>query len=203
MGDHMPVHLGSMPTSVRAAIQSFDLEPGHVAMRNHPFRVGTHRTSHWWRLCNIGSKQRGQDALAAAGEDGAASARRLRPRRGSGRPDFDVTLLERITRTWAGLIPSRWTVPRDRSGRAAYSAGSNHACRQNGTRCSGAVVEQRTHSEIEREGDLGAQIAACHTGAERLREICHRYGLKRASRAAGDLLDYSEQMTRAFSGAGA
>ena len=28
----------------------------------------------------------------------------------------------------------------------------------------------------EREGDLGAQIAACHTGAERLREICERYG---------------------------
>ena len=50
----------------------------------------------------------------------------------------------------------------------------------------------------EREGDLGAQIAACHTGAERLREICQRYGLKRASRAASDLLDYSEQMMKAF-----
>ena len=29
----------------------------------------------------------------------------------------------------------------------------------------------------EREGDLGAQIAACHTGAERLREVCQRYAL--------------------------
>jgi N-methylhydantoinase B len=26
----------------------------------------------------------------------------------------------------------------------------------------------------EREGDLGAQIAACHTGAERRRELCLR-----------------------------
>ncbi len=35
----------------------------------------------------------------------------------------------------------------------------------------------------EREGDLGAQIAACHTGAERLQEVCQRYGLKRATSA--------------------
>src|SRR5438034_6617725 len=42
MGDHMPVHLGSMPMSVRAAIDSFDLEPGDIVMLNDPFRGGTH-----------------------------------------------------------------------------------------------------------------------------------------------------------------
>ncbi len=42
MGDHMPVHLGSMPMSVRAAIDQFDLEAGDVAMLNDPFRGGTH-----------------------------------------------------------------------------------------------------------------------------------------------------------------
>src|SRR5437867_3922518 len=42
MGDHMPVHLGSMPMSVRAAIDSFELEPGDMAMLNDPFRGGTH-----------------------------------------------------------------------------------------------------------------------------------------------------------------
>src|SRR5204863_4965780 len=45
---------------------------------------------------------------------------------------------------------------------------------------------------------LGAQVAACHTGAERLREVCTRYGLQRAHRAAADLLQYSEEMMRAF-----
>ncbi len=39
----------------------------------------------------------------------------------------------------------------------------------------------------EREGDLGAQIAACHTGIERLREVCRRYGVDRARRAASEL----------------
>src|SRR5262249_13075559 len=42
MGDHMPVHLGAMPLSVRAAIDAFDLEEGDVAMVNDPFRGGTH-----------------------------------------------------------------------------------------------------------------------------------------------------------------
>src|SRR5881275_1889926 len=42
MGDHMPVHLGSMPMSVRAVVDSFKLESGDVAMLNDPFRGGTH-----------------------------------------------------------------------------------------------------------------------------------------------------------------
>src|ERR1039457_6793915 len=42
MGDHMPVHLGSMPMSVRAAIAELPLAPGDVAMLNDPFRGGTH-----------------------------------------------------------------------------------------------------------------------------------------------------------------
>src|SRR6201992_1995158 len=42
LGDHMPVHLGSMPMSVRAAIESFDIQPGDMVMLNDPFRGGTH-----------------------------------------------------------------------------------------------------------------------------------------------------------------
>jgi N-methylhydantoinase B len=50
----------------------------------------------------------------------------------------------------------------------------------------------------EREGDLNAQIAACHTGAVRLREIAERYGLPRVQRAMDELQDYSEKLMRAF-----
>ena len=38
MGDHMPVHLGSMPLSVRAAIDAGRMNPGDVVMLNDPFR---------------------------------------------------------------------------------------------------------------------------------------------------------------------
>ena len=42
MGDHMPVHLGSMPLSVRAAIQSYSLLPGDIVFLNDPYLGGTH-----------------------------------------------------------------------------------------------------------------------------------------------------------------
>ena len=42
MGDHMPVHLGSMPMSVQAALGAFRLGPGDVALLNDPYAGGTH-----------------------------------------------------------------------------------------------------------------------------------------------------------------
>src|SRR5437763_15168429 len=42
MGVHMPVHLGSMPRSVQAAIEAGPMAPGDVVMLNDPFRGGTH-----------------------------------------------------------------------------------------------------------------------------------------------------------------
>ena len=41
-GDHMPVHLGAMPLSVRSAIASGPLAPGDVVALNDPYRGGTH-----------------------------------------------------------------------------------------------------------------------------------------------------------------
>src|SRR5678815_1282801 len=41
-GDHMPVHLGAMPLSVRAAIDAVDMEPGDMVILNDPYQGGTH-----------------------------------------------------------------------------------------------------------------------------------------------------------------
>src|ERR1700730_12512679 len=82
MGDHMPVHLGSMPMSVRAAIDAFELGPGDVVMLNDPFRGGTHLPDITLVAPVFTPKEkRGQDAHATAGEDaGATRARRGRAR---------------------------------------------------------------------------------------------------------------------------
>jgi N-methylhydantoinase B len=61
-----------------------------------------------------------------------------------------------------------------------------------------ALLLSNVRTPDEREGDLGAQIAACHIGAERLREVCGVYGLERVKRAARELLEYAEEMMRAF-----
>src|SRR5947199_8542215 len=42
MGDHMPVHLGSMPMSVRAAVKALRLQAGDMAILNDPYCGGTH-----------------------------------------------------------------------------------------------------------------------------------------------------------------
>ena len=42
MGDHMPVHLGSMPMSVKAAVEALRLERGDVVILNDPYAGGTH-----------------------------------------------------------------------------------------------------------------------------------------------------------------
>src|SRR4026207_1636206 len=41
-GDHMPVHLGSMPLAVAAALKEIRLQPGDVVAVNDPYAGGTH-----------------------------------------------------------------------------------------------------------------------------------------------------------------
>jgi N-methylhydantoinase B len=182
MGDHMPVHLGSMPMSVRAAIDAGAMAPGDVVMLNDPFRGGTH-------LPDI--------TLVAPVyvEPGRGTGRKPRGRKRP--PDFYVA--SRAHHADVG---------------GAYP-GSMGLCReiyQEGVRIPPVKLMQRgkmnadvlallvtnVRTPEEREGDLGAQVAACHTGAERLREVCSRYGVERARRAAHSLLDYSEELMRAF-----
>ncbi len=177
MGDHMPVHLGSMPMSVRAAIEAFALEPGDVAMLNDPFSGGTH-------LPDI-------TLVAPVFVRARKAAARGRA------PDFYVA--SRAHHADVG---------------GAY-AGSMGLCReiyQEGLRIPPVKLVRRGRMQCdvlalllhnvrtpqEREGDLGAQIAACHTGATRLREVCARYGLPRVRRAMRHLLEYSEEMMRVF-----
>jgi len=173
MGDHMPVHLGSMPMSVRAAIAAFALAPGDVVMLNDPFRGGTHLP--------------------------------------------DITLVAPVfVRGRRRTAPDFYVASRahhaDIGGASAGSMGLSREIYQEGLRIppvrilrGGEMQPDVLHLLLnnvrtpeEREGDLRAQIAACHTGAERLREICRRYGLPRVQRAARHLLEYSEEMMRAF-----
>lgn len=42
MGDHMPVHLGSMPLSVEAVVAALKLNDGDIAILNDPYAGGTH-----------------------------------------------------------------------------------------------------------------------------------------------------------------
>jgi N-methylhydantoinase B len=189
MGDHMPVHLGSMPMSVRAAITTFAMGPGDVVMLNDPFRGGTH-------LPDI--------TLVAPVYVNA------------GRQAARVSMRGHVDRRLSRSIPDFYVASRahhaDVGGAFAGSMGLCREIYQEGFRIppvrivrAGAIecdvlalLLNNVRTPQEREGDLGAQIAACHTGAERLREVCNRYGIARAKRAAQALMEYSEELMRAF-----
>ena len=174
MGDHMPVHLGSMPMSVRAAIAELPLAPGDVAMLNDPFRGGTHL------------------------------------------PDITVVAPVFVGRARRNAAPEFFVAARahhaDVGGTYAGSMGPCREIYQEGLRIPPvkivragtldrdilALLLNNVRTPEEREGDLSAQLAACHTGSTRLLELCARYGLPRVQRAARALLDYSEKMMRAF-----
>jgi N-methylhydantoinase B len=194
MGDHMPVHLGSMPMSVRAAIESFSLSPGDVVMLNDPFRGGTHLPDITLVApVYVQHKRRGRDALATAGEDAGATKNRTRP----GHPDFYVASRAHHADV-GGTYPGSMGLCRE-----IYQEGLRIPpvrIMRSGAMESDvlALLLSNVRTPNEREGDLLAQIAACHTGAERLREVCARYGLDRAQSASRALLDYSERMMRAF-----
>jgi N-methylhydantoinase B len=196
MGDHMPVHLGSMPMSVTAAIESCELEPGDVVMLNDPFSGGTHLPDITLVAPVYASRgPSGKPGSDKPGSDKPGSD--SRPRKAESHPDFYVA--SRAHHADVG---------------GAYP-GSMGLCReiyQEGFRIppvrlmrSGemqrdvlALLLNNVRTPEEREGDLGAQLAACHTGHERLLEVCARYGIGRVKRAARELLEYSEELMRAF-----
>jgi N-methylhydantoinase B len=207
MGDHMPVHLGSMPMSVRAAIDACamgtgTMEPGDVVMLNDPFRGGTHLPDitlvapvYVPKRAELGGKKEHLPNLRGRGARGHMSL-------------HHSSLL--------GAAPDFYVASRahhaDVGGAYAGSMGLCREIYQEGLRIPPVKLMRRgamdadvlsmllnnVRTPEEREGDLGAQIAACHTGAERLREVCARYGVERARGAARDLLDYSEELMRAF-----
>jgi N-methylhydantoinase B len=204
MGDHMPVHLGSMPMSVRAAVERLDLGPGDVAMLNDPFAGGTHLPDITLVAPVYVATKNSTPVILS--EDAARKRRPLLATHAASeskdpyshaKPDFFVA-----SRAHHADIGGTY-------------AGSMGLCRdiyQEGLRIPpvrlvrGGAMDRdilslllhNVRTPAEREGDIGAQIAACHTGATRLREICDRYSLPVVRRAAIELLDYSEEIMRAF-----
>jgi N-methylhydantoinase B len=188
MGDHMPVHLGSMPMSVRAAVDALTLGPGDVAILNDPFCGGTH-------LPDI--------TLVAPVFLSSGSLTRAK-----------VRVKEKksaIAQKPAFYVASR-AHHADVGGTYAGSMGICREIYQEGIRIppikliAGGELQQdvlrlllnNVRTPAEREGDLNAQIASCHTGAARLLEIAERYGMSRVRQVMEELQDYSEKLMRAF-----
>lgn len=169
MGDHMPVHLGSMPMSVAAAITALDLGPGSIAMLNDPYAGGTH-------LPDI-------TLVMPVFERGARRplfyvANRAHHSDIGGAQPASMGLSEEIYQEGLRIPP----VVLVRDGKLAPDVL--------------ALVLANVRTPIEREGDLAAQVAACRLGERRLREIASKYGARKTGHYLAALQDYSARLMR-------
>ena len=170
MGDHMPVHLGAMPMSVQAATEALSMGPGDVAILNDPYAGGTHLP--------------------------------------------DITLVMPVF-TAGRSAPAFYVAARahhaDVGGMYAGSMGPAQEIYQEGIRIPPvllmrggemdasmqSILMANVRTPQERQGDLAAQIGACHVGERRLAEIVEKYGIDYLEKMGGDLIAYSDRLMRA------
>ncbi len=170
MGDHMPVHLGAMPLSVRHAIDAFALGPGDVVILNDPFQGGTH-------LPDI-------TAVSAVFLDGRK------------RPAFYVANRAHHADV-GGMSPGSMPLAREIYQEGIRIPPVLLA--RGGKLDQGLLrlILANVRTPEERQGDLLAQMMSNRRGAGRLSEVTAKYGLARVHRNVRQLQDYSERMMRA------
>jgi N-methylhydantoinase B len=167
---HIPVHLGSTPLSVRAAIERLELRPGDVAAVNDPFAGGTHLPD-VTVVMPIFLKGEKRPFAYAANRAHHADIGGMAP--GS------MALSTEIYQEGFRLPPVK------------IMAGGEPA------RDVLALFLANTRVPEEREGDLRAQIAALRVGAERTRALVETVGRKQVMGAMDALKDYAERLMRA------
>ena len=173
MGDHMPVHLGSMPMSVEAAIAAIDFAPGDIAILNDPYAGGTHLPDITMVLpvflpaASTGDRPAFYVSNRAHHADvGGAFAGSMGPaneifQEGIRIPPVRIVRGGKVDREMLDLI----------------------------------LLNVRTPAE--REGDLESQIGACRVGEQRILQLAEKYGDRNLQALVDDLLDYSERLVRA------
>ncbi len=164
---HIPVHLGSTPLSVRAAIANLDLKRGDVAALNDPFAGGTHLPD----LTLVAPVFIGNELRPFA-----FAANRAHHADIGGIAPGSMALATEIYQEGFRLPPVK------------IVAGGEIA------RDVMTLFLANTRVREEREGDLRAQIAALSVGSERLLAIVKTSGRKTVEAAMDGLKDYAERL---------
>ena len=168
MGDHMPVHLGSMPMSVRFAREAFPLKAGDLVILNDPFAGGTHLPDITMVL----------PVLERSGPD---------------RPLFFVAARAHHSDV-GGITPGSMPMSRDifqeglrippvklyRRGRLQVDLLR--------------LLLNNVRTSEERDGDLAAQVAALKVGERRLVELAQKHGRKHLQDVSASLREYAARI---------
>ena len=177
-GDHMPVHLGSMPMAVAAALAEIELVEGDVVALNDPFAGGTHLP----------------DVTLISGVFPKLSQGR-RGRRSAHRPLFYVANRAHHADI-GGATPGSMGLASDIYGEGIRIPPIRLVRKGVPDRDTMRLLLANVRGNVERRGDFDAQIGSLKTGATRLLEIIERRGVKETTEYATQLINYSARLMR-------
>jgi len=164
-GDHMPVHLGSMPASVRAVLDDIPLAPGEMGLVNDPFRGGTHLPD-----LTLVSPLYGPDGPVFY------LANRAHHSDVGGMSPGSMPLATEIYQEGLRLPPVRF-VKADEPDPDVMR-----------------LILANVRTPEERAGDLMAQVAANRVGERRLASLIDRHGGPTVTAYAGHLVEYAARL---------
>jgi N-methylhydantoinase B len=199
----MPVHLGSMPMSVAAAIAHCSMQPGDVIILNDPYAGGTHLPDVTMVAPVFATGRRGDGAT------GRMQDRKIARQRDSENRNAKIAPPLRHPVTPSFFVANR-AHHADIGGATPGSMGAATEIYQEGLRIPptrivrGGEIEKEIWNLLlanvrgreEREGDFAAQLGALRVGQARLLEIVERYGFKEADEYAGHLIAYAARLMR-------
>ncbi len=172
---HIPVHLGAMPASVRAALEAFERwAPGDLILLNDPYLGGTHLPD----ITMVSPVFVDQDLAPTGSEPAFFIASRAHHADVGGMSPGSMPLASEIYQEGL-IIPPVKLSDAGRTNQAILD-----------------IILRNVRTPVERQGDLAAQAAAHRVGERRLQEIVARYGLEETLRHARALLAYAERLTR-------
>src|SRR5437016_2943561 len=189
-GDHMPVHLGSMPMAVAAALREVEIGPGDVVALNDPFAGGTHLPDVTLVMGVFGESAGGRRQVA--GNRKRSPASRLPP------PASCLFFVANRAHhaDIGGATPGSMGLATDIYGEGVRIPPIHLA--RGGEICYDVMklILANVRSNKERQADFEAQIGSLKTGEARLLEIVARRGAKEAGNYAAHLISYSWRMMR-------
>lgn len=199
-GDHMPVHLGSMPMAVASALREIDLQPGDVVALNDPFAGGTH-------LPDVTLVMGVWAKMGERGEKGKRGRREAKMDNGR-KPLFSVSpfpfaplpLFYVANRAHhadiGGATPGSMGLATDIYGEGLCIPPVRLVRKGELDEDMMRLILANVRSHNERRGDFQAQIGSLRTGATRLLEIVERRGEREAAEYSRHLIEYSARLMR-------
>ena len=168
---HIPVHLGSMPMSVKSAIENVKLEEGDMVVLNDPYKGGTHLPD-ITIVAPVFIRDRDKPSFYVANRAHHADIGGI----SAGSMPLSTSIFQE------GInIPPIKLVKRGKVDEEILN-----------------FIKNNVRTPEEREGDFKSQISANLTGIKRLKELCENYSLDTVKFYGKELISYAEKYMKSI-----